>query len=320
MPKARPRYLDLAASGELAARALAARELLSDCRLCPRACGVNRQNGETGVCGVGLTARVAHHGLHHGEEACISGHRGSGTVFFAGCNLRCVFCQNQDISRASSPDQEVGPEDLAAMMLDLAAQGAHNINLVTPSHLGPQILEALVLAAASGLDIPLVYNTSAYDSPQTLALFDGVADIYMPDTKFWRPEVADRLARAPDYPEAARLAIATMHRQVGDLVLDHEGVAVKGLLARHLVLPGGLSDPAEWMGFLAGLSPGTYVNIMDQYRPCGEAARLPVMGKSLSGQDFHKARQAACVAGLTRLEGRHDDVFAKLTRAMSGHD
>lgn len=256
-------------SGVLARKVERAREELRSCRLCPRECGADRLGGREGFCRTGRRARVSGAFAHHGEESCLSGRGGSGTIFFASCNLRCVFCQNDDISRGGG-GAPVEPGELAGAMLALQEQGCHNINLVTPSHVVPQILEALLLAAGKGLGVPLVYNSGGYDSLRSLELMDGVADIYMPDFKFWDPAVAGRLAAAEDYPEAARRAVREMHRQVGDLRMDDRGLAVRGLLVRHLVLPGGLAGTREVMRFLAGLSRDTFVNIMGQYRPAGE--------------------------------------------------
>jgi len=233
------------------------------------------------------------------------GERGSGTIFFAGCNLHCVFCQNFEISFDASAGLEASPEQLASVMLHLQKQGAHNINLVTPSHVAAQILEALPIAAEHGLSLPLVWNSGGFDAVGTLKLLDGVVDIYMPDAKFWDAAAASKyLRKAADYPEVARAAIAEMHRQVGDLVLGDDGVARRGLLVRHLVMPKGLAGTADWMPFLAGLSRQTYVNVMDQYRPAGEAARFPEIARGLSAREFREAEEAARAAGLARLDDR----------------
>jgi len=239
---------------------------------------------------------------HHGEESCLSGWGGSGTIFFSSCNLRCVFCQNYDISWGEE-GRPVGPEELAGIMLALQRQGCHNINFVTPSHVIPQILEALPAAVEGGLRIPLVYNSSGYDAPEGLELLDGVVDIYMPDFKFWDPAVARRLA-AEDYPEAARAAVREMHRQVGDLVVDAQGLAVRGLLVRHLVLPGGLAGTAEVMRFLAGLSRNTFVNLMGQYRPegrVGVGGAFAEIDRRIGRGEMEEAYRAAREAGLHRF-------------------
>ncbi|MEW5734991.1 MAG: radical SAM protein [Thermodesulfobacteriota bacterium] len=297
-----PAYLSLCKNGELSRRARMAREKLSACDLCPRSCGVNRLAGETGVCGVGENALVASFHAHFGEEAPLVGTHGSGTIFFSGCNLLCLFCQNFEISHGRE-GREASPHELAAVMLHLADQGCHNINLVTPSHVVPQFLAALDLAAAQGLRLPVVYNTSGYDSLETLRLLDGVVDIYMPDLKFIAPEVAQQACDAPDYPDRAREAVREMHRQVGDLTKDNRGVARRGLLVRHLVLPDSLAGTREVMRFLAReISPDTYVNVMSQYRPCGKAASLPGFTREITAEEFREAMEMAGEAGLTRLD------------------
>jgi putative pyruvate formate lyase activating enzyme len=230
------------------------------------------------------------------------GRHGSGTIFFAHCNLLCVFCQNFDISHGGQ-GFSTSARELADRMLSLQSAGCHNINFVTPSHVVPQILQALDIAAADGLHIPLVYNSSGYDGVETLKLLEGVVDIYMPDFKFWNPETARRLCDAADYPETARAAIREMHRQVGDLVVDDQGIAVRGLLIRHLVLPAGLADTREVMGFVAReLSPDSYVNIMSQYRPCGRASEFPPMDRAPAPGDHQRAVETARAEGITRLD------------------
>ncbi|MBM3695508.1 MAG: radical SAM protein, partial [Actinobacteria bacterium] len=262
-----PAYLEAWRSGALDQKAAAAREELRHCRACPRDCGVDRFAGETGTCRVGRHALVASAFPHHGEEDCLRGRGGSGTIFFAGCNLRCVFCQNWDISQRDS-GAACPPEDLAGLMLALQDRGCHNINLVTPEHVAPQIAEALALAVPGGLRLPLVYNTGAYDGPASLHLMAGLVDMYMPDFKFWEPATARRLAATADYPERAREAIAEMHRQVGVLRLGPDGLARRGVLVRHLVMPGLGAETAAILSWLARtLSIDTYVNLMAQYRP-----------------------------------------------------
>jgi putative pyruvate formate lyase activating enzyme len=232
------------------------------------------------------------------------GRRGSGTIFFTHCNLYCIFCQNYEISHGGE-GEEVSVADLAAMMLSLQQRGCHNLNFVTPSHQVYQILAALSLAIAGGLNLPLVYNTGGYDAVETLRLLDGVMDIYMPDFKFWDPKVAADLCQAENYPEMARRALKEMHRQVGDLVLDDTGVARRGLLVRHLALPGGLAGTRELMEFLAReISPDTYVNVMGQYRPCGRASAHPLLRQPLSAEEHAEAQGLAREAGLTRLDHR----------------
>lgn len=272
------------------------------CTLCPRTCRVDRLAGDTGICKTGARAWVSSCGPHFGEERPLTGTGGSGTIFFTHCNLLCLFCQNFDISHGNAGDP-TGTEALARMMLSLQEAGCHNINLVTPSHVVPQILAALKPAIEGGLSLPLIYNSSGYDSVETLKLLDGVVDIYMPDFKFWSPDLARRACRAPDYPDVARKALIEMHRQVGDLVIDEGGIARRGLLVRHLVLPGGLADTDKVMGFIADrISPNTYVNIMPQYRPCGRAAEVEGLGRFPSRSDFIDALKAARAAGITRLD------------------
>jgi putative pyruvate formate lyase activating enzyme len=303
-----PPYLHLAERRELATRAARARRLLAHCSLCPRRCEADRLAGERGLCGVGRLARVASYSPHHGEERCLSGARGSGTLFFAGCNLGCVFCQNCEISHHGALEdcagEEVEAAELADMMIRLQKMGCHNINLVTPSHVVPQFIEALVEAARRGLRLPLVYNTNAYDSLAVLQLLDGVVDIYMPDFKYWDPEKSERFLTARDYPDVARRAIPEMHRQVGDLVVDADGLARRGVLVRHLVMPDGLQDSAEIFAWLAHLSPDTYVNVMRQYRPEGlvrtEPARYEEISRRVTAGEHREALTLAAAAGLRR--------------------
>jgi putative pyruvate formate lyase activating enzyme len=243
-------YLTLHEQGKLADRIAEARQRLSPCKVCPRLCKVDRLADEKGICRTGAKAVVSSYAPHFGEESPLVGSGGSGTIFLTHCNLLCVFCQNYEISHLGQ-GVEADEGQLAAMMVSLQRQGCHNINFVTPSHVVPQIIAALPKAVAKGLSVPLVYNTSGYDSVETLKLLEGIFDIYMPDFKFWSRESGKRYAKAPDYPEVARNAILEMHRQVGDLVMDAEGVAVKGLLVRHLVMPGGLAETREIMRFLA---------------------------------------------------------------------
>jgi putative pyruvate formate lyase activating enzyme len=297
-----PRYLDAHRSGELAAKVAAAIETLGCCRLCPRKCGVNRLANETGRCNTGRLAVLASSDAHFGEEAPLVGRGGSGTLFFSHCNLGCCFCQNAAISHEGY-GCEVSAADLAATMLALQDRGCHNINLVTPTHVTAQILEALPLAVEQGLRLPLVYNCSGYERVETLKRLEGVVDIYMPDFKFWERDIAGKACDAPNYREVACKALVEMHRQVGDLKLDADGVAVSGLLVRHLVLPDGLASSQQVMAFIAQrISPDTYVNVMDQYRPCAQAALVPALGRSIRAAEFREALAAAEAAGLRRLD------------------
>jgi len=300
-----PAYLQLWRSGELTRRVERGLQKLADCALCPRECHVQRLRDETKTCSTGRYAVVSCYFAHHGEERCLRGARGSGTIFFSWCNLRCTFCQNYEISWQGE-GREVTPEELAEMMLALQAQGCHNINFVTPTHVVAQILEALLIAVPRGLHLPLVYNTSAYDSLESLALMNGVVDIYMPDFKFWDPEKARLFAKAPDYPEVARRAIREMHRQVGPLVTDEQGIALRGILLRHLVMPGDAAGTAEIMRWIAReLGPETYVNLMAQYRPVGQvtAKQYPDINRCITATEFRQAYEAFRAAGLDRLDG-----------------
>ncbi len=300
-----PAYLRLSRSGELAERARLARQHLADCDLCARYCHVNRIEGARGaVCRTGERAVVDSFGPHHGEEDCLRGQRGSGTIFFSWCNLRCVYCQNWEISWQGKGG-ELGDAELAEAMLRLQASGCHNINFVSPSHVVAQILGALAIAAERGLCLPLVYNTGGYDSPEALALLDGVLDVYMPDVKYGDPELARRYSHIRDYVRFNQAAVREMHRQVGDLVLDREGLARRGLLVRHLVLPDGIAGTEAVMRFLAEeISPRTYINIMDQYRPCFKAAQSPGVDRALMSVEFDEAVALAHRYGLTRLDHR----------------
>lgn len=300
----KPSYLSLYQSGRFHDRVEEAMGLMEACRLCPRQCGVNRLNGEIGHCHTGLQARVASYNAHFGEEAPLVGRHGSGTLFFSSCNLLCSFCQNFEISHHNE-GIDVAPDQIAGMMRQLMERGCHNINLVTPTHVMPQILEALKIAIGDGLAIPIVYNSSGYESVEALRLLEGIVDIYMPDVKFWEGSWADRCCDAADYPEAARAAVREMHRQVGDLVVDDQGIAVRGLLVRHLVMPNGVAGSGDIMDFLATeISPHTYVNIMDQYRPCGKASQDPVINRRLTAQEYRDAVTTAKKAGLHSLDAR----------------
>jgi putative pyruvate formate lyase activating enzyme len=294
-------------AGELRARAEQSLDELAPCTVCPRPCRhVDRLADQVGACRSGRHARVASAFPHHGEEDVLRGWRGSGTIFMAGCNLRCVFCQNGDISQAPV-GREVTAAELADLMLGLQARGCHNINVVTPEHVVPQILEALPIAVEHGLRLPLVYNTSAYDSLRSLELLDGVVDIYMPDLKLFDGDHARRYVGMGDYPAVARQAVAAMHRQVGDLVVDADGLALSGLLVRHLVMPGLLDDTRAILAWLATLSSDTYVNLMDQYRPAHRvvtSGRYGEIDRAVTSDEFRAARTAAREAGLWRLDRR----------------
>lgn len=262
-----PRYLLAHRTGKLKEKIQRGRELLKNCRICPRNCEVNRYEKLGKICQIGHFAKVSNHFPHFGEEACLTGFNGSGTIFFISCNLRCVFCQNWKISHSKN-GREVQPEELANIMMDLQDRGCHNINFVTPSHVVVQILEALEIAINLGLHLPLIYNSSAYDSEVSLELLDGIIDIYMPDFKFWNSQSAKLFLNAQDYPEIAICNLKNMYRQVGDLQLDDNGIAYKGLLIRHLVMPGQLNDTKHILDFIANeISIESAVNVMFQYRP-----------------------------------------------------
>ena len=302
-----PAYLALHRSGELQARARQAIACLAQCRFCPRICAVNRLAGETGICKTGRLARVSSSFAHMGEEECLRGWRGSGTIFFARCSLRCVFCQNFAISQGGM-GTELAPHRLAQLMLEMQDLGCHNLNLVTPEHVVPQILEALDIAADRGLALPIVYNTSAYDSMASLRLLDGVVDIYMPDFKFWDPHLAQRYLKAKDYPEVARRAIREMHRQVGALVVDRDGLAQRGVLLRHLIMPGCIEDSKAIMRFVAKeLSTHTYVNLMDQYYPAGkvDVTRYAALNRCITRDEYEEVLAYARRVGLRRFDTRH---------------
>ena len=302
-PPTFPAYLSLLSSGELQRRVRIAYSLLRECRLCGHRCSVDRFE-KHGVCRTGVRALVTSFGPHYGEEDPLRGYRGSGTVFFAWCNLECQFCQNHDISQRGE-GQETEPEQLAEMMLSLQVRGCHNVNLVSPTHVVPQILAALLIAAEAGLRLPLVYNTGGFDSPEALNLLENVVDIYMPDMKYAATEPARQYSRAPRYPHVNQAAVTEMHRQVGDLTLDQNGIARRGLLVRHLVLPGGLAGSDEIARFLATeISRDTYINMMDQYRPCYRAGEFPPLDRPLTRLEYAQALKDARAAGLHRFDRR----------------
>jgi len=301
-----PGYIKIYESGELDRRVEEGLRELSNCKVCPWDCKVNRLKNETKVCRTGRFARVASAFPHFGEENCLRGWNGSGTIFFAWCNLRCVFCQNYDISQ-----EEAGvvssPEQIGEMMLELQRLGCHNINFVTPEHVVPQVLEALPYAIRNGLTLPIVYNTSGFDSMKSLRLLEGIVDIYMPDFKYWDRGLAKTYVKQKNYPEIVRSVVKEMHRQVGDLTFDESGLARRGVLVRHLVMPGGIEDTRQIMRFLAEeISPDTYVNIMDQYRPAGEvnASKYAEINRTLTSQELEAAYEAAGEFGLHRFDSR----------------
>ena len=300
-----PAYVKTYEEGRLREKVEEALELLRSCHVCPRYCEVNRLENKTGVCKSGRLARVTSAFTHFGEEDCLRGWNGSGTIFFAWCNLRCVFCQNFETSQQGDGIEVTAPQ-LAAIMLRLQRVGCHNINFVTPEQVVPQILEALHIAINGGLRLPLVYNTSSYDSMDSIRLMEGVVDIYMPDFKLWDSQRSLRYLLARDYPDAARGVVKAMHEQVGELRVDENGLALRGVIVRHLVMPGLLEDTGEIVRWLAGeLSPDTYVNVMDQYYPAWKAkteAKFSDINREIRESEFEQALAYARDAGLWRLD------------------
>ncbi len=295
-----PSYIALFNAGVLEKIADTLENRMKKCILCPRACGVDRTRDKTGFCRSGMLPVVSSFNAHFGEEPPLVGTRGSGTIFFTNCNMACIFCQNYDISHSGS-GKEVTYEELAMMMASLQNYGCHNINFVTPTHMVYAIVKALLVAIPAGLRVPLVYNTGGYDSVETLKLLDGVFDIYMPDFKYWDSNTAKKLSGVHNYPENARNALREMHRQVGDLKIEESGLAYRGLLLRHLVLPDNLSDTREVIDFLCTLSRDTFVNIMDQYRPTYRVREHPGLGRRVTLQEIDEALQYARKSGLRRV-------------------
>jgi len=279
------------------------REMMRACHLCPRNCGVDRLAGETGVCGVAAEPVVSSYGPHFGEEAPLVGRHGSGTVFLTHCNLQCIFCQNYDISHLGD-GVETSADKLADIMLGLQRRGCHNINWVTPTHQVPMLVESTQLARERGLTAPIVYNCGGYESLAALQLLEGIVDIYMPDAKYGDDAAGRQLSGVPDYWSRNREALAEMHRQVGDLVVAEDGIATRGLLVRHLVLPEGMAGTETVMQFLASLSQDTYVNVMAQYRPAYRAGEVPAIARPLRSDEFRRALAAAREAGIARLDER----------------
>jgi len=259
--------------------------LLSPCILCPRKCGVNRMQGKTGMCRSGLKPKIASYNIHNGEEPPVSGPRGSGTIFFSGCGLRCIFCQNFPISQLLNGN-EVSVEEVAGYMLFLQKKGAHNINFVTPTHYVPQIVEAVYIASQRGLKLPLVYNSSGYEELQTLKLLDGIIDIYLPDMKYSSDENALKYSGVNNYVEINRLAIKEIYRQVGPLTTDEHGIARRGLIIRHLVLPGDISGTEDVLRFICELDPAIPVSLMSQYFPAHRANNFPELKRHLKREEY----------------------------------
>jgi len=306
--KFEPVYLKSLKNGQLDEKISIAKESLKACDLCPRKCGVDRRSEQTGFCKTGINAKISSFNAHFGEESPLVGKNGSGTIFFTHCSLLCNFCQNYDISHLGDGIEQ-SKEVLASIMLKLQEMGCHNINFVTPSHVIYPILSALKIAASNGLTIPLVYNTSCYDSINTIKLLDNVIDIYMPDFKFWSEKIAEKTCNAPDYPEKARTAIKEMYRQVGDLKCDNSGIAQRGLLVRHLVMPDNWAGTKQVMKFIAGISKNTYINIMPQYRPCGKADEFTELSRHITSKEFANAVSDAKNEGLYNFDKRRAFFF-----------
>lgn len=297
-------YIKTHREGRLREKIEQARRIIADCTMCPRMCHVDRLSGETGFCKTGEKAVVSSYNPHYGEESPLVGKHGSGTIFFTYCNMLCIFCQNYDISHEGY-GRETADADIARIMLHLQRSGCHNINFVTPSHVIYPILSALEIAVEEGLKVPLVYNTGGYDTVETLKLLDGVVDIYMPDVKFFDADFSEKVCGANDYPDIVRNALKEMHRQTGDLEIDDKGIARRGLLVRHLVLPQDRADTRDVMRFIAReISKDTYVNIMPQYRPCGRAGEIKDLASSPSASDFNAAFEAAKEEGIWRFDTR----------------
>ncbi|MCX7719790.1 MAG: radical SAM protein [Dictyoglomus thermophilum] len=296
-----PSYISLYKSGELERRVILLKDVLKSCSLCPRKCKVNRKNGELGYCKAPYNLVVSSYFPHFGEEKVLVGRNGSGTIFFTFCNLGCVFCQNYTISHLGI-GEEISTEELAGIMLHLQRLGCHNINLVTPTHFVPQIIEALLKAIEQGLEIPIVYNTSGYENLEILRLLDGIIDIYMPDIKFYYPETAKKFANAEDYPEVTKIAIKEMYRQVGNLIVNEEDIAIRGLIIRHLLLPNHLPELEGWLNFIKEeLSIEVFLNIMDQYRPLYMAYKYPEINRRIRPKEYEEAISIAKNLGFKNL-------------------
>lgn len=288
---------------EFAGRIMQADKILRECTLCPRQCKVDRTAGEAGFCKTGDKLLISSSGPHFGEERPLVGYHGSGTIFFGYCNLGCIYCQNWTISHLGEGD-EMSFEQLANIMLSLQRSGCHNINLVTPTHQMPMILHSINIAKRLGLTVPIIYNCGGYESLELLEILDGIIDIYMPDYKYSDPEMGLKYSKAKDYPQIAQAAIKEMHRQVGVLTLDEWGIAQRGLLIRHLVLPCNIAGTKDFAEFVAQeISKATYVNIMNQYRPCYKAFDYPELNRRITNKEYKDAIKTALDAGLKRLDG-----------------
>ncbi len=295
-------YLKLSPQ-EFTERTNRAKDILKECTLCPHQCRVDRTAEEKGFCKTRNRLLISSCGPHFGEEKPLVGYYGSGTIFFGYCNLGCIFCQNYTISHLGEGN-EMSAESLADIMVSIQRSGCHNINLVTPTHQMPMILQSISTAKELGLTVPIVYNCGGYESIESLKILDGIIDIYMPDFKYSDPEMGLKYSKARDYPQAAKAALKEMHRQVGDLILSEWGIAQKGLLIRHLVLPNNIAGTKEFVRFIAEeISTNTYINIMDQYRPCYKAFDYPELSRRITNKEFKEAIKLALEAGLKRLDG-----------------
>lgn len=295
-----PGYLKLYSTGELKMRVKETYRILKDCTLCPHHCHVDRSKDGTGYCETGREIVVASYGPHYGEEPPLIGTRGSGTIFFSSCNLKCIYCQNYDISHLNR-GHKVTTRELAEIMIDLQEQGCHNINFVTPSHMIHALLSSIFLACELGLKIPIIYNSGGYDDYNSLKLLDGIIDIYMPDIKYADDEIALKYSKIPDYFSIVKKAVKEMHRQVGDLIIE-KGIAKKGLIIRHLVLPGELAGTKEIMEFISkNISTDTYLNIMDQYYPAYKAREYDLLNKRITSKEYEQALEIAQKANLRRV-------------------
>lgn len=297
-----PSYLKLLPGG-LDDKIFRTDEILRSCTLCPRNCKVNRKEGELGFCRTGDKPFISSWGPHYGEESPLVGICGSGTIFFSNCNLGCIFCQNYTISHFDE-GTELSFHRLASIMLELQAKGCHNINLVTPTHQVPMILKGLRIAIQNGLCLPIVYNCGGYESLETLQALEGLIDIYMPDFKYLDPGISKKYSLAQDYPEVTKEVLKEMHRQVGDLVINKNRIAERGLLVRHLVMPAGIAGTKDVVRFIADeISPNTYINIMDQYHPCYKAFDYPELNRRITKEEFQQAINASIKVGLKRIDG-----------------
>ena len=301
-----PIYKELLQKGTFQEKVDKAYKVMESCILCPRNCRVNRLKGEKGYCGADDKMIVSSHGPHYGEESPLVGRGGSGTIFLANCNLKCIFCQNYDISHMDRGVEKT-PKELSGIILGLEKEGCHNINFVTPTHYLPQIIEAIKIAAEKGLNLPIVWNCGGYERADMIKLLEGIVDIYMPDFKFWEEEVSKELVNAKDYGQMACEALKEMHRQVGDLDIDKEGLARRGILLRHLVMPDNMAGTEKVMNFIANeISKDTYVNVMNQYRPCFNADKVEKINRRPTEKEFKNALKTAKKEGVTRLDKRED--------------